>query len=56
METMLQQALALAPKVQAVISELLARNIGKEEMLRATFLSLVSSRPAFFLGSKLLGF
>ncbi|HLD86134.1 MAG TPA: AAA family ATPase [Patescibacteria group bacterium] len=51
METMLQQALALAPKVQAVISELLARNIGKEEMLRATFLSLVSSRPAFFLGS-----
>ncbi len=47
----LTQAIALAPKVGRVANDLLARNIGREKIVRATMLSIVSSRPAFFLGS-----
>ena len=48
---LLQKAVAMAAKVQGVMTELLGRNIGKEGLIRATFLSLVSGRPVFFLGS-----
>lgn len=47
----LDAALALAPKVANVATDVAARNIGREAIIRATFLSLVSGRPAFFLGS-----
>lgn len=49
-QTMLDAALALAPKVANVAADVAVRNIGREAMIRATFLSLVTSRPAFFLG------
>jgi MoxR-like ATPase len=48
---MLDVALALAPKVTNVAADVAARNIGREALIRATLLSLVSGRPAFFLGS-----
>jgi len=51
MATEMQQALTLAPKVQAVADSLLDRNIGRERIVRASLLALVSGRPAFFLGS-----
>ncbi|MFZ2556028.1 MAG: AAA family ATPase [Minisyncoccia bacterium] len=44
-------AIALAPKVKAVSEECLTANIGREVVVRATMLALVSGRPAFFLGS-----
>lgn len=51
MNTILQQAIALAPKVQAISSEVLSRHIQRNDVVHATWLSLVSGRPAFFLGS-----
>ena len=51
MTNKLQQAIALAPKVQAVADSLLDRNIGREKIMSASLLALVSGRPAFFLGS-----
>lgn len=51
MQTILDAALALAPKAKEVAADIAARNIGRETLIRATFLSLVSGRPAFFLGS-----
>ena len=51
MDQILDAALALAPKVANVAADVAARNIGRESIIRATFLSLVSGRPAFFLGS-----
>lgn len=50
-QDMLDAALALAPKVANVAADVVARNIGREALIRTTFLSLVSGRPAFFLGS-----
>lgn len=50
-QTMLDAALALAPKVANVAADVAVRNIGREALIRATLLSLVSGRPAFFLGS-----
>jgi len=49
-QTMLDAALALAPKVANVAADVAVRNIGREALIRATFLSLVSGNPAFFLG------
>jgi MoxR-like ATPase len=46
----LDAALALAPKVANVVADVVVRNIGREAMVRATFLSIITSRPAFFLG------
>lgn len=46
----IETALALAPKIQGIADEVLARHIGREDVVHATFLSLVSGRPAFFLG------
>lgn len=51
MSNNLSQATALAPNVQAVADSLLDRNIGREKIVRASLLALVSGRPAFFLGS-----
>ena len=47
----IKQATALAPRVQAVADLLLARNIGREKIVRASLLALVSGHPAFFLGT-----
>ena len=44
-------AIALASKVRAVSDECLTANIGREVIVRATMLALISGRPAFFLGS-----
>lgn len=51
MSQILTAALALASKVTAVASDVATRNIGREPIIRATLLALVSGRPAFFLGS-----
>lgn len=51
MDTKLQLAVALAQKVRAVSDEVLARHIGRQDLVQATWLALVSGRPAFFLGA-----
>lgn len=51
MNAVLQDATALAVKVSAVATDVASRNIGREALIRATLLSLVSGRPAFFLGT-----
>jgi len=50
-DKVLEQAIALAPRVQKISQEVLARHIQRNDVVQATWLSLVSSRPAFFLGS-----
>lgn len=50
-ETVLKQAIALAPRVKAITEEVLTRHIGRGDVATATWLSLVSGRPVFFLGS-----
>jgi MoxR-like ATPase len=47
---LLEQAVALAPKVRAISEEVLSRHIRREEIVWPTWLALVSGRPAFFLG------
>lgn len=47
----LKEAIALAPKVQSITEEVLARHIQRGDVVQATWLALVSGRPAFFLGS-----
>lgn len=47
---LIETAAALAAKVQSVSKEVLAKHIQRDEIVRATLLSLVSGRPAFFLG------
>ncbi|MFA6131982.1 MAG: AAA family ATPase [Patescibacteria group bacterium] len=42
---------ALAAKVKAVSVDVLARNIGRGDVVKATWLALLTGRPAFFLGS-----
>src|SRR3989338_11244980 len=51
MSELLQKAVALAAKVQSITLEVLARHIQRGDVVKATWLSLVSGRPAFFLGS-----
>lgn len=51
MESILQQAITLAPKVRAISDDVLARHIKRSDVVNASWLSLVSGRPAFFLGS-----
>lgn len=51
MSNLLSQAIALAPKVKAISDEVLAQHIQRGDVVKATWLSLVSGRPAFFLGS-----
>lgn len=47
---LLEEATALAPKIQGINMAVLARHIRRDEVVKATWLSLVSGRPAFFLG------
>jgi MoxR-like ATPase len=47
----LSQAVALAGKVRAVSAEVEASHIQRHDVVQATWLALVSGRPAFFLGS-----
>lgn len=47
----LKQAVALTPQIQSITTEVLAKHIQREEVVKATWLSLISGRPAFFLGS-----
>src|SRR3989344_3236022 len=47
----LNQALALTDKVRAITNEVIGQHIGRADVANATWLSLVSGRPAFFLGS-----
>lgn len=51
MNDIVQLGVDLAPKVSAVMADVLTRNLGRELIVRATMLALVSGRPAFFLGS-----
>jgi MoxR-like ATPase len=51
MNAILNSAITLASKVRVITNEVLARHIQRSDVVKATWLSLVSSRPAFFLGS-----
>jgi MoxR-like ATPase len=47
----LQQAVALAPKVQGVSDDVCLRHIGRHDVAHSAFLALATARPAFYLGS-----
>lgn len=47
----IETAITLAAKVQSISKEVLVKHIQRDDIVRATLLSLVSGRPAFFLGS-----
>lgn len=49
--TLIQTAVALATKIQSISSQVAAQHIGRGDIIRATWLALISGRPAFFLGS-----
>ncbi|OGC49899.1 hypothetical protein A2716_00875 [candidate division WWE3 bacterium RIFCSPHIGHO2_01_FULL_40_23] len=51
MEALLKEALALAPKVRDISADVEASHIQRSDIVWATWLALVSGRPAFFLGS-----
>lgn len=46
----LQEAVVLASKVRTISEEVLASHIQREDVVKTTWLALVSGRPAFFLG------
>jgi len=48
---MLDKAIALVPKIKAITNEVQSKHIQRGDVAKATWLSLVSGRPAFFLGS-----
>lgn len=48
---LIETAVALAAKIQSITSAVLSRHVGRADVVRATWLALVSGRPAFFLGS-----
>lgn len=47
----LDRAIGLKPKIEAITSDVLGQNIGRGDVVKATWLSLISGRPAFFLGT-----
>lgn len=47
---LLKQAIALAPQIQGITEDVLKKHVQREEVVKATWLSLISGRPAFFLG------
>ncbi len=51
MNSVLQAAIGLAATLRTISSEVTQRHIGRGDVVRATLLSLLSKRPAFFLGS-----
>lgn len=50
MNQQLQQALGLTAKVKALVSEVTSSHIGRDDIVNAVWLSLISGHPAFFLG------
>ncbi len=50
MSEILKQAVALAAKIQSITEEVLAAHIQRGDMVKAFWLSLITGRPAFFLG------
>lgn len=48
---LMETGLSLAPKVQAICEHVASAHIGRGDVIKATWLALVSGRPAFFLGS-----
>lgn len=50
MNANLQQALTLAPLIRQITDEVLVRNIGRQELIHATWAGLISGRPLFTLG------
>lgn len=50
-QALLQQAVALAPKVRAISDGILQGHIGREDLVFSTWIALISGRPAFFLGN-----
>lgn len=49
--TVIETAVALAAKIQSISQQVVARHIQRSDVVKATWLSLISGRPAFFLGS-----
>lgn len=49
-QELLEKAIALAPKVRAISALVEESHIQRSDVIQATWLSLVSGRPAFFLG------
>jgi len=47
----LELAQLFAPQIEALSTSVLVRNIGREDIVRCTLLSLVAGHPAFFLGT-----
>ncbi len=50
-DEILELGVSIAPKASALMADVAVRNIGRETIVRATMLALISGRPAFFLGS-----
>jgi len=50
-DEILELGASIAPKASALMADVAVRNIGRETIVRATMLALISGRPAFFLGS-----
>lgn len=48
---MKQEIMALVQKIGAITKEVLTSHIGRGDVVKATWLALVSGRPAFFLGT-----
>lgn len=48
---LLQKAVSLAPKVKAISQDVSRRHIQRDDIIKATWLAIVSGRPAFFLGT-----
>lgn len=46
----LQAAVALANKIATVTAQVLERHIGRGDVVKATFLALITGRPGFFYG------
>ena len=51
MNSILQAAIGLAATLRQISDEVCVRHIGRADVVRATLLSLISKRPAFFLGT-----
>ncbi len=48
---LLSKAVALAAKIKGISDDVLARHIGRADVVEATWLALLTGRPAFFLGT-----
>lgn len=48
---LLEKAIALAPKVQGIVGEVLSRHIGRYQEVWTALLSLIAGHPVFYLGT-----